>query len=221
MYPNFQLAIIAPQINLIGYDTATVQSFHTSLEMLNICMQCNSFDVPKTRSFHIEVNLVTFKVKRDNSLVSWVLPKMGAGSTLSSGGLVSTDFSEYSDSDIFDIKGMVARVWKWTRLSLHLWDLSGFKEMKGCLGGGSMIDCLLSMRENLDLIPNTENNEKDGVWAVIFLWEGQYDGHSLLRGSVTVLLYRVVYWDCPVRGSFMGLSCKRQWLGLGFTVWVA
>jgi hypothetical protein len=37
---------------------------------------------------------------------------MGAGSTLSSGGLVSTDFSEYSDSDIFDIKGMVARVWK-------------------------------------------------------------------------------------------------------------
>lgn len=97
---------------------------------------------------------------------------MGVGSILFSGGLVFIDFSEYLDLDIFDIKGMVVRVWKWIRLSLYLWDLFGFKEMKGCLGGGLMIDCLFSMRENLDLILNIENNEKDGVWVVIFLWEG-------------------------------------------------
>ena len=64
-----------------------------------------------------------------------------------------------------------------------------------------MIDCLLSMRENLDLIPNTENNEKDGVWAVIFLWEGQpvpVEGQcdsSTLSGGVLRL---------PCQGQFYG-----------------
>lgn len=49
-----------------------------------------------------------------------------------------------------------------------------------------MIDCLLSMLENLGLILNTEKkNEKEGVWAVIFLWEGQC---------------RSVLWVCSIRG---------------------
>lgn len=63
---------------------------------------------------------MTFKVKRDNGVVplgNGVIPQFA---TISSGGLVSIDFSEPSCSDIFDSKCVIARVWKSTVLSLHL-----------------------------------------------------------------------------------------------------
>lgn len=88
------------------------------------------------------------------------------------------DFSEYSDSDIFDSKCMMPRVWKRAQSKFAI-VRSGFKEMDMRLGGGSMVECLLSMLENLDLIPDTEKNEMEGTCVLIFLWEGQCDGNVL------------------------------------------
>lgn len=83
--------------------------------------------------------------------------------------------------------------------------------MEGCLGGGSGIDGLLRMHENLALILNTEKEMKRTEFGQLFPC-GTGSVVSIPCGGAVLqvcsigwyagtVLSGVVFWNCPVGGS--------------------
>lgn len=71
------------------------------------------------------------------------------------------------------------------------------------LGGGPVVECLLSILENLDLVPIMEKNKnRKGKLGWPFVCGRDSVMGMIYEGQCNRLLHGVVCWDCP-----MGQKC--------------